>query len=335
MNTTAKVRSLCIISLILLSVGDIHQVHAQRKKHASDKKITITSVPAQEFNAKQPQTTTSTQALNSQSISLAAISPALPSKPPKKLSGSKRYYKRRFGSVKEKKKILRDMSLQELETTKNTLVAENNKEIAVKYVERMLKLSKNVNQIAKLMIELADLFFDIGKLEKAELVYAQFTLLYPGNENIEYASYRAILCAFYSSLDAERDQSKTHDAINRADTFLEREDIFTIYSNEVKKIRTQCYHKIIDSEMSICSFYIHRGSLQAAQLRLDDVRKEWLLKAPDIETQLVTLQTEIDIKKQIARGDISSKEGSHKLKEFAKSTKVASKPSKSIWKNRF
>ncbi len=209
----------------------------------------------------------------------------------------RRHGRHRRYNKKEVYKTFSKMKYEELEQAKNRQIIADNKEVAIKYLEQMLKLCDNINKLAQHLVELADLLFDCSKFEKAGKIYTEFTNLYPGNQQIEYASYRAILCSFYQTLDIERDQTKTEETIQLTDNFLERIDIFRQYKDEVHKIRTACHQKLVASEINICTFYIKKNSYQSAQKRLDSLRMEWLPKIPAVESQIITLEIALAEKK--------------------------------------
>jgi len=142
-------------------------------------------------------------------------------------------------------------------------------------------------------MELADLFFDTGKLAKAEKLYAQFYTLYPGNESVEKAHYKAILCSFYLTLESDRDQSKTQETLTLANSFLDRKEIFKKHTQDVSSIQLKCYEKLCDSDINVTEFYLKRGKskdLIAAQQRLDSLRKEFLDKVPSLEPRVLALE---------------------------------------------
>jgi len=207
-----------------------------------------------------------------------------------KLSLKRKHGRHRRHKKKEVHKTFSKMEYEELEQAKNKQIIADNKEVAIKYLEQMLKLCDNINKLAQHLVELADLLFDCSKFGKAGKIYTEFTNLYPGSQQIEYAFYRAILCSFYQTLDAERDQTKTEETIQLIDNFLEREDIFRQYKDEVYRIQIACYQKLVASEINICTFYIKKSSYQSAQKRLDSLRTEWLPKIPAVESQIIILE---------------------------------------------
>ncbi len=246
-----------------------------------------------------------------------------------KKSRLRKTYKKRT-----KKKTFSTMSYEELVVTKNKQVKAGNQDIAIKYLEHMMKLCNDVQMLGEHLVELADLLFDGGKFDKASLIYNEFTNLYPGNDNIEYALYRAVLCMFYCTLDAERDQTKTEETIALANTFLERKQLFTQYQDEVIKIRTQCHHKLIESEFNICDFYVHKSSSKSADRRLKSLREEWLDKVPEIEPRLIALEAD-NAEKQNDLPTATQKWEELALKFPETTTKVAHNKQKKSMMDRF
>lgn len=201
--------------------------------------------------------------------------------------------------VKKKRKTLSDMNYDELKEAKDERLAKKDSEGAIRYLEKMISASKNKEDLASVLMELADLFFDTGKLAKAEELYTKFYTLYPGNDHVEKAHYKAILCSYYLTLDSDRDQSKTNETLALATKFLERKDIFKTYAQDVSTIQQQCYEKLCQSELNVTEFYIKRGKtkdLVAAQQRLDDLRKEYLEKIPSVEPRILALEIEKAVK---------------------------------------
>jgi len=185
------------------------------------------------------------------------------------------------------------MNYKELKITKNKMLKNGNKTSAIKFIESMLPLCDDLKEIHNLMLEIADLLFDTGQLEKAEKIYNEFTLLYPGSNNVEYALYKAILCCFYATLSVDRDQTKTHETLALSDRFLKRAEVFTTHLDEVKKIAQQCNVKLAKNELVVAEFYLNKGyprSLNATQKRLELVRTTYLDKAPDVEPHLLALE---------------------------------------------
>lgn len=194
--------------------------------------------------------------------------------------------------TKKDKRISR-LDYNQLKKEKIKLVANGKHENAIKYIERMVPLCTDLGELAELMLELADLFFDRGCLIKAEHLYSEFANLYPGHEKAEYASYKGIICCYWKTLDHRRDQSKTKEAIERAHSFLKRRSVFTTYADQVDEILHACHEKLLESEMNIFHFYLKRGDYLAAQTRLENMEKEFLSLLPNKEALLISLACEL------------------------------------------
>jgi len=196
-------------------------------------------------------------------------------------------------STDKKKKTLSHLEYKELKKEKAKLLKKGNKEIAIKYIEKMLPLCTDLGELANLMLEVADLLFDLGRLEKAERLFAEFIHMYPGHEKVEYSSYKAILCSFWKTLDITRDQTKTKDTIEKAESFLQRKELFTTHANEVANILTSCRERLLDSEISIFNFYLKKNNFLAAQTRLSNIEKEFLDLLPEKEPVILSLACDL------------------------------------------
>lgn len=240
---------------------------------------------------------------------------------------------------KKKKHTLSEMNLEELTAAKNERLAKKDKEGAIRYLEKMVTTCKDKDDLAVVLIELADLFFDTGKLVQAEKFYSQFYTLYPGNDNVEKAHYKAILCSYYLTLDSDRDQTKTHETLTLANSFLDRKEIFKTYTQDVSSIQQQCNEKLCQSELGVTEFYLNRGKskdLIAAQQRLEGLRKEYLDKVPSLEPQVLALEIDLAVKtKDFVLADQKRTVLASRFPE-SKVTKLASRdPKKRTFVDRF
>ena len=249
-------------------------------------------------------------------------------------SRAKKSRLRKTYKKKTKKKTIRSMSYEELAAAKDRQLDNSNKESAIKYLEQMMKLCNDVQKLGAHLLELSDLLFDLGKFSQAALAYTEFSNLYPGSNDIEYALYRAILCTFYCTLDTERDQTKTEETVALADTFLGHDPEFNTYKKEVITIREQCYIKLVENEFDICNFYLNKKSYKAVNRRLDSLRNEWLEKLPDIEPRIIAFEADLTQK----QGDqqLAMKKQQELAEKFPTySTQVAQKKTKKSMADRF
>lgn len=224
------------------------------------------------------------------------------------------------------KKTLNTMNYEELKKAKNELIAAGYKDRATKYLQKMLALATDVHDIADIMLELADLYFETGKLEKAEFLYQEFGRLYPGNKHVEYALYRAILCSFYSILDTDRDQTKTKETIARGQDFLTRSAVFREYSKDVEEIVKKCNEHLFKSELNIARFYGNQGKIAAANTRLAALEKEFDGKIANLKPRLLIAECECaQWNKDVATFERKSAELAQKFPDYTseKTTKLA------------
>ncbi len=237
-------------------------------------------------------------------------------------------------SLQKERKTISTMSFEELKNSKNQLLASNNKTIAIKYLEKMVPLCNDFEELKLIMLELADLLFDTGKLEKAGKMYTEFTKLYPGSDKVEYATYKNILCAFYSVFEVDRDQSKTKEALELTEQFLARSDLFTTYEKDVKNINKKCHEKLVESEINIFTFYMNKGSLTAAQKRLDGIRKDFLPQLPSLEARFINLECQLAQKQNNTKlAEQKRTELTQKFPEY--STKLTANKTKRSFVHRF
>ncbi len=174
-----------------------------------------------------------------------------------------------------KSKYVKDMTYEELKLAKNSAVASGSHETAIDCINRMITLGTDLHELQFTRIELADVLFESGELEDAEKKYKEFLTLYPNSEHVEYARYRTVLCCFYQTLDADRDQAKTKESIKLSQEFLKNEK-HQQFAQDVRTIQTYCTDQLFDSESRIFAFYLEeQKDLVAAERRLDDIKEQF------------------------------------------------------------
>jgi len=194
---------------------------------------------------------------------------------PKKLPRAEK--KKETGKQDEswKSKHVKSMTYQEALLAKESALASNNHEYAIDTLNRMIALGSNLDEVQQARLELADVLFETGELEEAEKKYKEFLALYPNSEHVEYARYRTVLCCFYETLDADRDQTKTKESIKLAQEFL-RNDKYQNYAADIRTIMTYCTDQLFDSEMRIFAFYLEeQKDLTAAERRLTALKEQF------------------------------------------------------------
>jgi outer membrane protein assembly factor BamD (BamD/ComL family) len=184
-----------------------------------------------------------------------------------------------------------DMSFTELLQRKNELILTGDYATAIKYLERMLKLAENTEQIIYIMLEMAELFMQTGDYKKAEVLFCDFTRLYPGNEYAELAFVKAIECSWNQTLRFDRDQSKTEETVGLIQEFNSRKDIYSSWAiDRATKIKELCDQKLAQSSISIAKNDLGLAKYKEVHKRVDDLRSTVIIQLPDIEPQLLEIE---------------------------------------------
>jgi outer membrane protein assembly factor BamD (BamD/ComL family) len=239
-----------------------------------------------------PQSPTPVQDLKKSS----EVNITLPATEPRTISARKR--KKHPKQEKEKKiYTYRDMSYEQLLIAKDQQVAANNVSVAIKYLEQLVQLAADVTQKSEHLLQIADLLYAEGIFEKAALLYTEFSTLYLGSDKIEYALAQSIKSCEKCLLSSDRDQTKTEETLALAELFLSN-DRFITYKDEVSRIRAECQNKLIESELSICSYYLTRQNFKTVDKRLKKLRTKWLPLVPTIEPQLIAFETDMTQQKE-------------------------------------
>ncbi len=192
-----------------------------------------------------------------------------------------------------RKKLLSEMTFDEVIVSKNRVMAGKNYVSGLKYIERALRLADDIDETEKLLLEYANTLYICQRYEKASRAYNELVNLYPGSDEAEYALYQAVVCSSMLILDAERDQTKTNETIDLANQFLQRADVFVEYKEKVEAIKQSALRTLAQSEFDRCRFYINSAEYSQAQHRLNGIRKDWLVKLPDLEPDVLVLECTI------------------------------------------
>ncbi len=173
----------------------------------------------------------------------------------------------------EIRRAFESLSLDELAAKKKEHIANNEKELAIKYVERMMTLTQDQAMLRDLRLELAHLYFDLENYEKAAKGFEEFNQQYPGSPKYEYVAFKAIESLYKQMPDAKRDQTITRDAVTKAKHFLD--DVNNqIFRPQVQQMLYQLYERLFEAETIIFEFYISQNKFGCAQKRLDYTKKE-------------------------------------------------------------
>lgn len=240
-----------------------------------------------ETTAKTPQASSKNATVTAKSAEPTTIQVTADSLPPVAAPETKKAKKE-----KDKRKTISDMNYDELKAAKKRYLEANNKDSALKFMQKMVPLCSDLTERGQLMLEVADTLFDLSDPEQAGTMYQEFSTMYPGHERIAYASKRAIECSFATILIPERDQTATKNTIELAQAFL-KEDAFRTFHAEVQTILDACHQRLFESEVSIVQFYLHQQNIGPAQRRIADLRTTMVPVLPSCEQKVIELEYKV------------------------------------------
>jgi len=168
-------------------------------------------------------------------------------------------------------KLIKNMNSDELELVIAYAEERNDHELLFQAYAQLINHSQDHEKLKTYKLNLSDFCFKIEDYAKAAQKYEEFCILYPGSQESEYAQYKLILCTFYLSLSADRDQSDTMKTINLILLFLKRakEEKFI---NETETIYTTCRHRLFEHEVLVFDTYLKQKRFTGAQKRLEYIQ---------------------------------------------------------------
>lgn len=192
-------------------------------------------------------------------------------------------------------KILKTFTEPQLRRATDLCLALDWKDEAIRYLQKLEKVTKNTTVVKNVKLEIADITFLKGDLKDAGKLYDEYSSLYPGDkEKAAYAQYKGILSNYYCMLTNDRDQTRTLKTISLADSFLEcKSSLFKKYAADVRSIKNNCFTHLYEHESNIFEFYFKKGSYKAAKTRLASMHTNLLPHLPQIEAPLLQYEYRI------------------------------------------
>jgi outer membrane assembly lipoprotein YfiO len=184
------------------------------------------------------------------------------------------------------RKAAKELSFKELRQATNLAIQLGWYDKALMYLHQMVTTSKDSEVIKVLKLEVADILFEKSSLEKAGEAFEEYLSLYPGSDQSEYAHYKHVLCTFYQTLKTDQDQGPTRQAIQLAETYLEKGLAYKTYRSEIVQIRQHCQLMLYENELNV----FKKESFGAASGRLAYLKKQYLPKLPQVESSIISLE---------------------------------------------
>ncbi len=177
----------------------------------------------------------------------------------------------------------------ELVERKDELIENKDYNLAIKYLQRLLKISKDQEQRVEYLSDLAGCYFEYGDFKKAERAYGKIKDLYAGHDKVAYSAYREVISAWKCTLATDRDQTQTEATLVLCAEFLQRPTFFK-YHDVVRRVQTMCYEKLVESELRICKFYRDKGQEKAVKMRIAHMQEKWGEKFLQLTQHIATFE---------------------------------------------
>jgi len=161
-------------------------------------------------------------------------------------------------------------------------------------LERLISLSDNHASVKIYKLQYADAHFKMNHINLAATFYEDFATLYPSCKESIYALFKAVLCMFEISLDADRDQTNTKKTIALALDFIKQHPT-SKHVQEIQTVLATCYNRLYDHEIYVLNFYMKKKNYTAAQMRLDFIAKIFEKNIPDITTKVKSLKKQLEL----------------------------------------
>jgi len=192
-------------------------------------------------------------------------------------------------------KMLKNMDAQELDKVIVYAKETQDRDLAFKAFYHIINILQDHNQIKVYKLDLADYCFKLEDWAKAAARFEEFCLLYPGCDKSEYAQYKLILCTFYLSLGADRDQSDTIKTLNLITHFLKRAKDQKLIS-EMESIYKTCRKRLFEHEVLVVETSLQQQKFIGAQKRIEHIQANFV-DIPEIEKYVSYLQEMTDLVK--------------------------------------
>lgn len=196
-------------------------------------------------------------------------------------------------------KPIKKMDFKEASIAKKYYEQREDNDMIIKCAERMAKLASDQEETRKALFQLAQLNLDKGNLKNSKKHAKDYQILYPGSEEAQEAAYLELKASYLSMLAADRDQTDTKSTLTLAQNFKEKYND-SKYKDSIKDIESNCYTRLIDSEIGVVDTYLAKHNytdrescLMAAQNRIDYIKEKLLPYQLAHEPRIMSLEIKI------------------------------------------
>ncbi|HET7437259.1 MAG TPA: outer membrane protein assembly factor BamD [Thermoanaerobaculia bacterium] len=121
------------------------------------------------------------------------------------------------------------------------------------------------------LLRIADTYYQQGdpvNLVEAQYKYRDFINRYPASEQADYAMLQIAMCSYKQMERPDRDQQKTREALEKFNDMLRSYPKSNLKADAEAR-RQEVLDRLAKHEHLVARFYIKRGSLKAAEQRLN------------------------------------------------------------------
>jgi outer membrane protein assembly factor BamD len=121
------------------------------------------------------------------------------------------------------------------------------------------------------LLRIADTYYKQGdpvNLVEAQYKYRDFINRYPGSDRADYAMLQIAMVSYAQMEKADRDQAKTHEAVEKFNDMIRAYPRSTLRP-EAEKHLQETFDRLAKHEHLIAKYYMKRGSFEAATHRLN------------------------------------------------------------------
>lgn len=190
-------------------------------------------------------------------------------------------------------KGLREQTVAELEHNLELYLKVERRELAVKYLEMLIPKLVDPSKVRDRRLQLADLYFDCERYQKAGSLYDEYYEAYPGHSTAEYALWRAILAKHRQIGACDQDRVTTHEVLALSQRYLQNK-AYQKYRTQVADLSAGCDRQLLQGELGVFEHYFRQGYLAAAQRRLDHINNSVLPKLNGLNPKMSVLQDLLD-----------------------------------------
>lgn len=189
-------------------------------------------------------------------------------------------------------KGVKDTTLDEAILCKNYYKKIEDYDLASKYLEHALTLAKDHVLRSNIILELADVYMKLDNKDKAEKMYNQYKLLYPGSPKINYVLYQEMVASYEDAGESTKDATKNQNTVKLAEQYLKEFGDDEEHSERVKLMLQDSNFKLFKKEIDTAAFYLQKYSYEPSDALAKSAAKR-VKKALESYTDHLPLNEEL------------------------------------------